>query len=91
MVTTRELSLGMTMRCRRCIIQTTDAADCFMSEPSVFISHTTQDPRDYARAHEIAAELRELGAEVWIAPDSIPAGTDWEEQIVRGRKAPYES
>jgi hypothetical protein len=55
-----------------------------MSEPAVFISHTTQDPRDFARAHEIAAELRELGAEVWIAPDSIPAGAEWEEKIVNG-------
>ncbi len=55
-----------------------------MSQPKVFISHTTQDPRDYARAHEIAAELQELSVEVWIAPESIPPGTEWEEQIVRG-------
>lgn len=55
-----------------------------MAQPKVFISHTTQDPRDYARAHELAAELRDLGAEVWIAPESIPAGAEWEEQIVRG-------
>lgn len=52
--------------------------------PKVFISHTTQDPRDFARAHEMASALRDLGAEIWIAPDSIPAGTDWEEQIVSG-------
>jgi TIR domain len=57
---------------------------CFVAQLKVFISHTTQDPRDYARAHEIAAELRELGAEVWIAPESIPPGTEWEEQIVCG-------
>lgn len=55
-----------------------------MAQPRVFISHTTQDPRDSARAQELAAELRELGAEVWIAPESIPAGAEWEEQIVRG-------
>jgi len=55
-----------------------------VSQPKVFISHTTQDPRDYARAHEIAAELQELSVEVWIAPESIPPGTEWEEQIVRG-------
>jgi hypothetical protein len=55
-----------------------------VAQPKVFISHTTQDPRDYARAHDLAAELRELGAEVWIAPESIPAGAEWEEHIVRG-------
>jgi hypothetical protein len=50
--------------------------------PKVFISHTTQDPRDFARAHEIADGLRELGAEVWIAPDNIPAGAEWEQKLV---------
>jgi hypothetical protein len=55
-----------------------------VSELTVFISHTTQDPRDFARAHEIAAGLRDLGAEVWIAPDSIPAGAEWQEELVRG-------
>jgi hypothetical protein len=55
-----------------------------VSAPAVFISHTTQDPRDFARAHDMAAELREMGAEVWIAPDSIPAGAEWAQQIVRG-------
>lgn len=55
-----------------------------VTQPKIFISHTTQDPRDYARAHELAAHLRELGAGVWIAPESIPAGAEWEEQIVRG-------
>lgn len=50
----------------------------------VFISHTTQDPRDFARAHGLADGLRDLGAEVWIAPDDIPAGADWEERIVKG-------
>jgi hypothetical protein len=55
-----------------------------VAQPTVFISHTTQDPRDFKRAHELAVELRQLGAEVWIAPESIPAGAEWEEQIVRG-------
>lgn len=54
------------------------------STVKIFISHTTQDPRDFARAHQLAADLSELGAEVWIAPESIPAGAEWEEQIVRG-------
>jgi hypothetical protein len=55
-----------------------------VAQPTVFISHTTQDPRDFARAHGLAGELRELGAEVWIAPDSIPAGAEWQEQIISG-------
>ena len=55
-----------------------------MPSPNVFISHTTQDPRDLSRAHELAHALEDLGAKVWIAPDSIPAGAAWEEQIVRG-------
>ena len=51
-------------------------------KPKVFISHTTQDPRDFSRAHSIAAELQQLGAEVWIAPDSIPAGSEWQRELV---------
>ena len=55
-----------------------------MTQPKVFISHTTQDPRDFVRAHELAAALLGLGAEVWIAPESIPAGAEWEDEIVSG-------
>lgn len=55
-----------------------------MPDLTVFISHTTQDPRDFARAHEIADGLHELGVQVWIAPESIPAGSEWEEQLVAG-------
>lgn len=55
-----------------------------MSAPVIFVSHTTHDPRDFAHAHGLATGLRELGAVVWIAPDSIPAGAEWQEGIVRG-------
>jgi hypothetical protein len=55
-----------------------------MSAPVVFLSHSVKDPRDFALAHELAARLREFGAQVWIAPDSIPAGAEWEAGIVRG-------
>ncbi len=50
----------------------------------IFISHTTKDNRDHALAHYIANGLIERGIQVWIAPDSIPAGSDWEEEIVAG-------
>lgn len=56
-----------------------------MSQPPViFISHTTRDNRDFALAHKLARGLRERGAQVWIAPESIPAGNDWQEDIVKG-------
>ena len=51
--------------------------------PEVFISHTTRDKRDYGLAHTIANGLRASGAEVWIAPENIPAGDQWLEEIVR--------
>jgi hypothetical protein len=53
-----------------------------MTGPKVFVSHTTRDLRDHAFAHAVTAELRDLGADVWIAPDDIPAGHEWEPEIV---------
>lgn len=50
---------------------------------SVFISHTTQDKRDLTLAHKIAKALRSQGIDVWIAPDNIPAGNEWEPQLVQ--------
>ena len=50
--------------------------------PLIFISHTTSDPRDSQRAHRLAAELNRSGARTWIAPDSIPAGSQWEKKLV---------
>jgi len=50
----------------------------------VFISHTTRDRRDVALAHALAAGLEARGAQVWIAPESIPAGEQWKEHIVSG-------
>lgn len=48
----------------------------------LFISHTTQDHRDAQLAHKLAEGLRSWGVKVWIAPDSIPAGEQWEPAIV---------
>ena len=52
--------------------------------PVVFVSHTTRDLRDANLAHGLAKGLRSCGAEVWIAPDSIPPGEEWEPQVVAG-------
>jgi hypothetical protein len=49
----------------------------------VFISHTTRDNRDFGLAHDIANGLRAGGAKVWIAPENIPAGDQWREDLVR--------
>ncbi|MBW8012595.1 MAG: toll/interleukin-1 receptor domain-containing protein [Chloroflexi bacterium] len=53
-----------------------------MSIPKVFISHTTHDRRDHTLARYLAEGLAERDAEVWIAPDSIPIGAEWETKIV---------
>ncbi len=53
-------------------------------QPRVFVSHTVRDERDRALAHGIADALQARGSKVWIAPESIPAGDDWEEAIVAG-------
>lgn len=50
--------------------------------PKVFISHTTQDKRDLAMAQTLAKGLQAGGADVWIAPDRIPSGSQWEREIV---------
>lgn len=50
--------------------------------PSVFISHTTRDRRDLDLAHRIAGALTERGARVWIAPESIPIGDEWQPHLV---------
>lgn len=54
------------------------------ASPTLFISHTTRDERDHALAHRIAAGLRERGATVWIAPDSLPVGKEWKPGLVAG-------
>jgi hypothetical protein len=41
------------------------------SVKQVFISHDTEDKQF---AHRLADDLKRLGAEVWIAPDSIRPG-----------------
>lgn len=58
-------------------------ADVEAPRCKVFVSHTTRDARDHTLAHAIADGLRQRGAaEVWIAPDSIPSGEEWEPAIV---------
>ncbi|GIK63032.1 MAG: hypothetical protein BroJett018_08260 [Chloroflexota bacterium] len=54
------------------------------TSPRVFISHTTRDRRDRRLAHDLAQGLRDLDVDVWIAPESIPAGAQWETEIVSG-------
>ena len=46
------------------------------------MSHTTRDRRDLSLAHRLAASLEERGAKVWIAPESIPIGTEWQPHLV---------
>jgi len=48
----------------------------------LFISHTTQDERDHRLAHLLANGLRIRGAQVWIAPGNISAGSKWEKEII---------
>lgn len=47
----------------------------------VFISHAHQDS-DFAQ--RLAADLRDAGLRVWVAPDSIRPGEKWVEAINRG-------
>ena len=54
------------------------------AQPLIFLSHTTRDLRDRKLAHKLADGLRAQNAQVWIAPDSIPTGDNWEKQIVAG-------
>jgi hypothetical protein len=55
-----------------------------VSTPRIFLSHTTRDERDRELAHRLAAGLEARGAQVWIAPESIPPGDAWKEGIVAG-------
>jgi hypothetical protein len=50
--------------------------------PTVFISHTTRDPRDLELAQTFAKGLKDRGAQVWIAPESIPVGAKWHPEII---------
>jgi hypothetical protein len=55
-----------------------------MNHTKIFISHTTRDNRDHILAQKLAAGLRERGLQVWIAPDNIPVGSEWEPEIISG-------
>jgi hypothetical protein len=52
--------------------------------PRIFISHTTSDQRDLKLAHQLAEGIQQQGAKVWIAPESIPAGEEWQKEIAAG-------
>jgi WD40 repeat protein len=47
----------------------------------VFISHAKEDAQF---AHRLADDLRRLGVQVWIAPESIRPGESWVDAIERG-------
>ncbi len=48
----------------------------------VFISHNSE--KDAQLAHRLAADLRERGVQIWIAPQSIRPGEGWVDAINRG-------
>lgn len=50
--------------------------------PVVFVSHTVRDHRDHDLAHRLAEGLAERGIRVWIAPDNVPSGADWQDLLV---------
>jgi sulfatase modifying factor 1 len=50
--------------------------------PTVFISHVTEEDGQFA--HRLADDLRRLGVQVWIAPESIRPGEGWVKAIERG-------
>jgi len=47
------------------------------------VSHTTHDRRDLALARALAEGLRLRGADVWIAPETIPYGATWEAELTQ--------
>ena len=49
---------------------------------TVFISHAAKEDAQFA--HRLAADLRRLGVQVWIAPESIRPGEGWVRAIERG-------
>jgi formylglycine-generating enzyme required for sulfatase activity len=52
------------------------------SVKQVFISHATKADGEFAG--RLAADLRRLGLQVWIAPESIRTGESWVKAIERG-------
>jgi hypothetical protein len=48
----------------------------------VFISYATEEDGEFAQ--RLAKDLRGLGAQVWIAPESILPGEEWVDAIERG-------
>lgn len=54
------------------------------TQPDVFISHSS---KDRAAAYELRKNLTEHGLVSWMAPDDLPGGVEWGEQIVEAIKA----
>ena len=57
------------------------ASNLSRNPEQIFLSHANQDVEF---AHQLAADLRQNGFEVWIAPDSIEPGEKWVDAINRG-------
>lgn len=53
------------------------------TDKKIFISHSTQDVRDFTFAKRVSEYLQGLGVKIWIAPESIPVGAKWEFAIIR--------
>lgn len=49
----------------------------------LFISYANRDDRDRALAERLASALRPIGVSVWLAPDSIPAGDEWRDSLIK--------
>lgn len=49
--------------------------------PYVFVSYSRWDRRSNKTIDGVLRKLREAGVRLWLAPDSVPAGADWQHTI----------
>ncbi|MBL7488607.1 toll/interleukin-1 receptor domain-containing protein [Frankia sp. AgB1.9] len=54
-----------------------------MTAPRVFLSYSNRDTRDATTAQRLAAGLRASGVDVWMDRDSLAAGVEWQESLIR--------
>ena len=47
----------------------------------LFVSYSRWDRREYPLIDRLLVDLRGAGVNLWLAPDSMPAGTDWQDAI----------
>lgn len=47
----------------------------------LFVSYSRWDRREYPMIDRFLADLRADGVSLWLAPDSVPAGKDWQDEI----------